>query len=317
MARLRAPLTPTTERTMYFVGVTTGSSSIMRIFPKWSEILGLNAELRGYDAPLHAPADDYRQIVQHIKRDPLVMGGLVTTHKIDLLDATRDLFEYLDPYAELCGEISSISKRDGRLEGHAKDPISSGLTWETFVPRGHWGATNADVLCLGSGGAAIAISVYLAGVRDQADRPRTFTAVDPMQARLDSLRTLLGKLNTGIQFQTVCNDDPRKNDALMAALPSGSMVINATGMGKDRPGSPITDGALFPQNGLVWELNYRGGLDFLHQARRQAQSRNLTIEDGWVYFVHGWSQVVAQVFHLDLTPDLFKLLVEAAAAGRS
>jgi shikimate 5-dehydrogenase len=91
------------------------------------------------------------------------------------------------------------------------------------------------------------------------------------------------------------------------------MVINATGMGKDRPGSPVTDKGLFPVNGLVWELNYRGELGFLRQAERQAESRNLTVEDGWVYFLHGWSQVIAEAFHLDLTPELFAKLDEAAS----
>ena len=38
-----------------------------------------------------------------------------------------DMFEYLDPYAEMFGEMSSISKKEGRLEGYAKDPITSGL----------------------------------------------------------------------------------------------------------------------------------------------------------------------------------------------
>jgi shikimate 5-dehydrogenase len=102
----------------------------------------------------------------------------------------------------------------------------------------------------------------------------------------------------------------------LAALPPGSMVINATGMGKDRPGSPISDNAIFPENGLVWELNYRGELDFWHQARRQAEKRQLTVEDGWVYFVHGWSQVVARVFHFEVTPELFVKLDEAARAFR-
>ena len=94
------------------------------------------------------------------------------------------------------------------------------------------------------------------------------------------------------------------------------MVINATGMGKDRPGSPLTDDGIWPLDGLVWELNYRGELDFMHQAARQAEGRNLTIEDGWIYFLHGWSQVIAEVFHIDLTPDLFAQLDEAASELR-
>ena len=127
---------PRTVPTMYFIGVTTGKSSIMRVFPQWSNILGLGANIEGYDAAIHAPAEDYRAIVQHIKRDPLSLGALVTTHKIDLLEATRDMFDELDPFAQLCGEVSSISKVDGRLVGHAIDPISSGLSWEAFVEPG-------------------------------------------------------------------------------------------------------------------------------------------------------------------------------------
>jgi shikimate dehydrogenase len=302
--------------TMYFIGVTTSRSSIMKVFPKWSEVLGLGAQMVGYDAPIHAPADVYRSIVQYIKADPLSMGALVTTHKIDLLQAARDLFDFLDPHAQLCGEVSSISKRDGKLEGHAIDPISSGLAWEAFVPKGHWGRTGAHVLCLGAGGSAVAITDYLASRPDPADWPRKFVVVDLSQDRLGSLQAMNKKLSADIQFEYVCNDDPARNDATMASLPTGSMVINATGMGKDTPGSPLTDNGLFPQNGLVWELNYRGELDFMRQAKRQVESRSLTIEDGWVYFLHGWTQVIAKVFHLDLTPELFAQLDRASASIR-
>ena len=317
MTSALAPLPPCTAPTLYFIGVTTGSSSIMKVFPKWSDILGLGAHIRGYDAPLHAPADCYQRIVRHIKADPLAMGALVTTHKIDLLAAMRDQFEYLDPYAILCDEISCISKQDGRLEGHAKDPISSGPAWQSFVPPGYWLENNRQVLCLGAGGAATAISVYLAERPDRADRPRTFIAVDVNQARLDSLKAILGKLDTDIAFEFIYSQNASTNDALLAGLPPGSVVINATGMGKDRPGSPITDNAVFPQDGLVWELNYRGELNFLHQAHKQAEVRRLHVADGWVYFLHGWSQVIKQVFHLELTPELFATLDNAAASIRA
>ena len=309
-------LAPKTRPTMYFIGVTTTKSSIMRVFPKWSDILGLGAEIVGYDAPLHAPPETYQAIVDHIKRDPLSLGALVTTHKIDLLNATRDHFDYLDPYSQLCGEISSISKRDGRLEGHAKDPITSGLAWQAFVEPGYWDKTNAAVLCLGAGGSAIAISVFVAGLPDRADRPRRFIMVNRNPERLAALKAVHRQLDTDIAFEYIVNEDPRVNDQLMAALPAGSMVINATGMGKDRPGSPITDAGLFPENGWAWELNYRGELDFMHQALRQRERRGVRVEDGWVYFLHGWTQVIAQVFHLDLTPEVFAELDRAAASIR-
>jgi shikimate dehydrogenase len=306
-----------TVPTLYFVGVTTTRSSIMKVFPRWSDILGLGAEISGYDCAIHAPDEDYRAIVQHIKNDPLSMGALVTTHKIDLLEASRDLFDYLDPYAELCGEISCISKRDGKLRGHAKDPISSGLALEAFIEPGYWAKTGGHVLCFGAGGSAVAISVYFAGRPDPADRPKTFIAVNRSQPRLDSLKAIHAKLTTDMEFEYILNEDPARNDERMAALPPGSMVINATGMGKDRPGSPITDSGQFPRHGWAWELNYRGQLDFMHQALRQSQARGVRVEDGWIYFVHGWTQVIAEVFDLKLTPDLFSELDRAAASIRS
>jgi shikimate dehydrogenase len=303
--------------TLYFVGVTTTKSSIMRVFPKWSDILGLGAEISGYDCAIHAPAENYRAIVQHIKNDPLSTGALVTTHKIDLLEASRDLFDYLDPYAELCGEISCISKRDGKLRGHAKDPISSGLALEAFIEQGYWAKTDGQVLCLGAGGSAVAISVYFAGRPDPADRPTKFIAVNRSQPRLDSLKAIHARLTTDIEFEYILNEDPAQNDEYMAVLSPGSMVINATGMGKDRPGSPVTDRGQFPLNGWAWELNYRGDLDFMHQALNQSQTRGVRVEDGWIYFVHGWTQVIAEVFNLNLTPEVFSELDKAAASIRS
>lgn len=302
--------------TMYFIGVTTTQSSIMKVFPEWSRILGLGAQIVGYDAPIHAQDEVYRAIVKHIQDDPLSKGALVTTHKIDLLHACRDLFGYLDPYAHICDEISSISKREGMLRGHAKDPISSGLTLEHFIPAGHWQRSSAEVLCLGAGGAAIAISVYLAEKSRTSEYPAKFIVVDIAQERLDAIREIHGRLEKPIQFEYRLTSSAAENDMLLSGLPPGSLVINATGLGKDRPGSPLTDAAVFPQGGYVWELNYRGERDFQRQAERQQSERSLTIEDGWVYFLHGWTQVIAEVFDIELTPELFAQLDEAASALR-
>lgn len=309
-------LPPCAVPTLYFIGVTTTQSSIMKVFPKWSDILGLGAQIVGYDAPLHAHAPVYETIVSHIKHDPLAKGALVTTHKIDLLNATRDQFDYLDTYANLCNEVSCISKRDGKLEGYAKDPISSGLAWGHFVPDGHWKRTGGHVLCLGAGGAATAISIHAANLPDAEDRPHKFIVVDIMAERLEHLRDIHQRLNTNVEFDYVLADNASQNDRIMADLPPGSMVINATGMGKDRPGSPITDDGRFPEDGLVWELNYRGELQFLRQAKRKQTSRGLKIEDGWIYFLHGWTQVIAEVFNLQLTPEIFQKLDETARTLR-
>ena len=306
---------PCTRPTLYFVGVTTTNSSIMKVFPRWAEILGIDADIRGYDAVPNAPAEAYRTIVQHIHDDPLAMGALVTTHKINLLAATRDMFDELDPFAHTTGEISCISKRDGRLVGHAKDPITSAASWRAFVPEDHW-LGGGEVLCLGAGGSAVAISVSVSAFERPGDRPKAIHFVNRSAPRLEHLRAVNDTLASDIAFTYRVNDDPAVNDALMGALPPGSLVINATGMGKDSPGSPLTDAGMFPEGGLVWELNYRGDLLFLQQARAQQERRDLIVEDGWIYFLHGWSAVVAEVFDLDLTPELFAELDRAASSLR-
>jgi shikimate dehydrogenase len=305
--------------TMEFIGVTTGSSSIMKVFPRWAQVLDLGeARLKGRDLPLEAETDLYRQAVEQIRSDPLSMGALVTTHKINLLAAARDLFEELDPYARLCEEVSCISKRDGRVIAHAKDPITAGRSLRALLGPGYFRRTGGEVLCLGAGGAGTAISVYLVEGQTPADPPSRIVMVDKSHESLDALRRVHGRLGTSsTEIEYVENADPAENDELLDALPPGSLIVNASGMGKDIPGSPVTDSARFPERGVVWELNYRGELDFLRQARRQERTRDLRVEDGWLYFLHGWSEVIAEVFHVELTPERFELLSTEAEAIRS
>jgi shikimate 5-dehydrogenase len=87
----------------------------------------------------------------------------------------------------------------------------------------------------------------------------------------------------------VLSPQAENNDEILARLAPGSLVINATGLGKDAPGSPLSPLAQFPENGIVWDLNYRGDLVFLEQARQQKNHVTL-VEDGWIYFLHGWTQ---------------------------
>jgi shikimate 5-dehydrogenase len=272
--------------------------------------------IEGIDHPIHDAPDAYRATVGFIKNDPLSLGGLVTTHKMDIYAAAQDMFDFLDPYAQLTHELSSISKLDGHLEGHAKDPITAGRSLDAIIEPGYFGRTGGEVLCFGAGGSAVATLLHLINKPAKGDRPSRFVVVNRSQPRLDHMRSMVEQLQTDIAVEYILNADPQRNDALMARLPEASIVINATGMGKDTPGSPITDAGLFPRRGIAWEFNYRGELDFLHQALRQRALRDLLVEDGWVYFLHGWSQVVAQVLHVDLTDALFARLDEAASTVR-
>jgi shikimate 5-dehydrogenase len=111
---------------------------------------------------------------------------------------------------------------------------------------------------------------------------------------------------------------PELADALVSQLPPGSLIVNATGLGKDTPGSPLTHAVTFPEHSLIWDFNYRGNLVFLDQARAQQSARSLHIEDGWTYFIHGWTQVIADVFHKTIPSHgpLFNELSRLAATAR-
>jgi shikimate dehydrogenase len=306
-----------TVPTFYFIGVTTTKSSIMKVFPLWMRVLGRpEIVIEGVDLQIHAEPEAYRIAVAQIKYDPLSLGALVTTHKIDLYHAARDMFEYLDPYAGICGELSCISKSDGRLEGHAKDPITAGISLDALIGSSYFGRTGGEVLCFGAGGSGVATALHLINKVEKGDRPARFVFTNRSQWRLDHARKMVETLETDIRFEYISTADPKVNDQIMAAMPPQSIVINATGMGKDTPGSPISWEGKFPERGIAWEFNYRGELDFLHQAKAQEHTRHLKVEDGWVYFLHGWSQVVAQVLLIDLTADLFAELAGAASSLR-
>jgi shikimate 5-dehydrogenase len=105
---------------------------------------------------------------------------------------------------------------------------------------------------------------------------------------------------------------------LLKQLPAASLIVNATGAGKDTPGSPLPADAVFPERGVAWEFNYRGDLVFLQQARAQQAARALSIEDGWRYFLHGWTRVIADVFNREIPTEgpVFEDLGEIAASVR-
>ncbi|HUX19714.1 MAG TPA: shikimate dehydrogenase [Spirochaetia bacterium] len=308
------PIVTKTRPTFYFIGVTTAKSSIMKVFPLWmAELSRPDIVIEGIDCRIHDDPEVYRRAVAQIKGDESSIGGLVTTHKIDLYSAARDMFDFVDPYAETTGELSSISKSQGRLEGHAKDPITVGLSLDAIVPRGYFGRTGGEVLIFGAGGSSVATVLHLANRVDPADRPKRLVVVNRSRPRLDSLKAMVESRERVFEVEYIENADPATNDKIMAELPDYSLVLNATGMGKDSPGSPISGSGPFPHYGVAWEFNYRGDLLFLRQAREQQAARELVVEDGWVYFLHGWTQVVAQVLHIDMTPELFERLGRRAA----
>lgn len=285
---------------------------MMRIFPHWRARLRLgdDIELLGCDLPLHAPVERYRQVALRVRDDPETVGAIVTSHKMDLYDAARDLFDQLDHTAQRLGEVSAIARRGDGLSGWATDSVTAARAMGRLLEPGH--AAPAEVLCFGAGGAgqAIAFSLLRETSRDRVWRRITLTDRDP--TRLECVQRLGRDLESPVDLIAVHAGDPHRHDELMASLSEGSLVINATGMGKDLPGSPVTDRGQFPRGGIAWDLNYRGERLFLQQAARQAGQRAVRVADGWEYFIDGWAAAIEAVFDRPISSEEVDMLAADA-----
>ena len=271
-------------RRLYFLGVDTRASAVNRLFDPWARLCGLaDAALEGLDAPQGAPPGRIREMVKRVADDPDAVGGLVTTHKVAVYSHARDLLTSVHPDAALLGEVGCIVKGPGELEGIAIDHESCGIPL-TSLTSGE--RVTGDVLIFGAGGAGRAIALHLKRRHD----PARVIVTDVVENHLRDTRVI-----AEVEIAPA-----ERNEELLAGLRPGALVINATGLGKDRPGTPLPDAARFPQGAVAWDLNYRGDLRFIEQARAQGART----EDGWVYFVAGWLTVMSHVFDFRLTPQL-------------
>jgi hypothetical protein len=74
------------------------------------------------------------------------------------------------------------------------------------------------------------------------------------------------------------------------------------------------EGLYFPTGSVLWDLNYRGDLTFLRNGRSQESIRQLTLLDGWHYFLHNWYVCLTRIAGMDPTQDRFVAFMEATPA---
>jgi shikimate 5-dehydrogenase len=235
------------------------------------------------------------------------------------------MFDEHDELALLCREVGSIVIDNGIVFGSASiDVAGAGSTLRHMLGETYFQETEADVLCLGSGGAGKAVVVGLLNdlmsdkLMARNDKPKNIFVVDIDNSRLDDLQRLLKQIPGQTNTIAIYNETAAasKNDEILKQLSPGSLVVNASGLGKDRPGSPLTDNAVFPTRGIAWELNYRGERKFLVQARSNQDESHLQIHDGWSLFLHNWSQGISRAMKVEISGSTKKDLFEIAARFR-
>ena len=183
------------------------------------------------------------------------------------------------------GEVNAIAA-DG-MTAHARDVLAVTALLPVFGPL-----REALVLGAGGTGAAVVLALLHHDVR--------IIVTDTRPDRLAALQRALGQDAAHVTLAAAVD-----SGAHLARLGPHALVVNATGLGKDAPGAPVT--GPFPPGAVVWDTNYRGTLEFLAAARAQG---DLHVYDGWQYFVHGWAEALTPI--LGVTLDHAALATAAA-----
>ena len=296
---------------VWFLGVSTRASVIHRALPRWGALLGRPLRCQGVDLPVDARPGDYVEFCDRLLAAPGAAGAVVTTHKAALYRAARARFAGVDALAEQTREINAIRRDRSGLRGWARDPVSVGRVTDVI-----WPEPGRDVVCLGGGGTAVALLRHL--TRRRA-RPASITVCETSPGQVRELHRFLDDLGTAVPVHVRRGERGRPWDGEVATAGAGALIVNATGMGKDRPGAPVTDRVRFPGQAVVWELNYRGDLRFLRLAEARAGPLGLDVHDGWSLFCHGWAAALTPLLDLPEDPalgDRFAAAVADLAPGR-
>jgi shikimate dehydrogenase len=286
---------------LVFLGVSTGQSAVHSLFHEWTSCLGTPLTLQGQDLPLDSPREAYRRLVADWRADaPRVLGVLVTSHKAALFDAAADLFDSITPETRRLQEIGMVYRRPEGFVADGGDTDSNRQAAHRLLAGSDkWRRGAKAAVVLGGGGAGVALAHTLATAPELECSRITITEISAR--RVDAIQRLVKdwRLPVPISVELVARDA----DHLVGSSRPGTLIANATGLGKDRPGSPVTSAVMFPPESFIWDFNYRfvpqDSPTFLQTASAQAGERDLTIEDGWNYFIWGWLVVMSRVVGLE------------------
>jgi shikimate dehydrogenase len=288
--------------TMVFVGVTTGKSFVHRVFPRWLDRMGANGKLFGLDLKLGADSNTYRDTLIALKRTRNCLGALITSHKTGVFEAGQDVFDSVGESAGILREAGVVFWREGKFCCEATDPFSVHEAVKQILTVAGL-KRRREVIILGAGGAGLALAYAL--LRSNEFAPERLILTDISNERIVACEHILAPHARSVVVE-VKNAIEVSTDAIVANAARDSLIVNATGMGKDIPGSPVSDRCNFPQRACVWDFNYRGERGFLRTADRQKGSRKLEVVDGWYYFICGWFEAMTRVFDVPKTDILLR-----------
>lgn len=277
----------------FFLGVSTKSSLVNKTFPIWMDVFSQKIDLETFDLQLRSGPEMYVSFIDGIQR-PCV-GSLITSHKTDIFETCSHLFNDISEDAVALREISAV-RRDqyGNLFGHNTDIAGSSRSLRRLTLENEsWLSGNRNIIILGAGGACLSL---IKSIRENIGCANKVLITEKRPDRLETVREIAERN----AFEVGLKDASYVSDAINESG-KNPLIINATGMGKDIPGSPIPNPDDVPGDATFWELNYRGELDLFR--RLKAASKGIMVADGWDFFVDGWMNNILFVLNISLSDE--------------
>jgi shikimate 5-dehydrogenase len=295
---------------VYFLGVRTRGSASHKAFPAWMRAIDWSASLVGVDMALNSDCAGYGEFLARMKNDEYCAGAQITSHKVGVFECLSDELDRLDPDARSLGEVGAISMAAGTLTGFSPDMLALTDELTRMLTAGDSAPSPREVIILGGGGAGRAVALTSARfgtglVPRITITERDATVLADLKIRLSASLASAGQ--GSLQFR-----EGADNDEIVRNAPAGSLIVNATGRGKDIAGSPVSEDVIFPAESIAWDLNYRGDLRFLHQARAQRASNGVRVLDGWNYFLRNWYVCLQRLAGHEPSEYRFELFCKAS-----
>ena len=281
---------PPSKPTVYVVGAEPLAQGFLDVLPKWASRFGhKSTAIMPMAAPSSADAAGYQRFVDFMRDEYHAVGAIMVSDASTLFEHSRQMFDELDGDTALLGEIGVVVRTPGTLTGLAPAKKAARQAYEHVFGDG---SNPAEALIIGATGPARALAIALS---ESGQRRVCLTTLDGKS--MTDMRQRIAELPEERRPTLRHIESQLEHDRLVTLLPPGSLVVNATGPADENTPSPVGDAALFPENGLVWDLDAVGvSSPFLDKARQQRRPRGLHLSDGPMFHQYQWLAAAAAIF---------------------
>ena len=276
------------------VGPNAALSEAAAVFDDWAEALDLpDWELVTVPLATDAGRDAVQAALAGARatsvRGVVVRGG----SRLSVFEYGGPLVRAADDAVRRFGAVSCLLPTDGGWDGYALDPVATVRVLDRVAGVQYWSSvTSADAVVLGAGSTGRILALSLLQL---SPGPRRVLVTDVAQSRLDALIELARERGVSERLVTRRVTGAAGNDDVLDLAAEASLVVNATGIGHESYGSPVTEAAQLPLRGIVWELNHEGPLEFLESVNRQADDLLLRVHDGWDLSLETWAEALSRI----------------------